>query len=292
VRSVVRPVRALTKAVRRHESGRAAIAEHRFGDDEVGELARALERWRARMEHSLVEAERHRAALEVEAARRAAQRQHLHAVLRAQEAERRRVARELHDTVAQDLAALRLEIERLAGHEPSDATRLARLEASAQEMLDTVRRILLDLRPTVLESLGFVPALQWLVEGVDGRGGVVARLILDLDPSVTLPDEVATGLFRVAQEALKSATRHGRAEHVFVTLGGDADHITLEVEDDGRGFEPDAVGPEPSGRGFGLMGMYERARLLGGEARITSAPGEGAQVSVRVPLGGAEREAS
>ncbi|MCB9537637.1 MAG: ATP-binding protein [Myxococcales bacterium] len=292
VRSVVRPVRALTEAVRRHESGRAALAARRFGDDEVGELARALERWRGRMEQSLVEAERHRAALAVEAAQRAAQRQHLHAVLRAQEAERRRVARELHDTVAQDLAALRLEIERMAGNGACDATRLARLEASAKDMLETVRRILLDLRPTVLESLGFVPALQWLVEGVGAREGIVARLILDVEPaSLALPDEIATGLFRVAQEALKNAVRHGRAEHVFVTLGGDEAEVTLEVEDDGRGFDPEAVGPEPSGRGFGLMGMRERARLLAGAARVTSAPGEGTLVSVRVPRGGADREA-
>lgn len=292
VRSVVRPVRALTEAVRQREAGRAALAERHFGDDEVGELARALERWRGRMERSLQVAERDRAALEAEGARRIAQRQHLHAVLRAQEAERRRVARELHDTVAQDLAALRLEIERMAGHEVCDRSRLARLESSAREMLETVRRILLDLRPTVLESLGFVPALQWLVEGVGAREGVVARLILDVEPSVVLPDEIATGLFRVAQEALKNAVRHGGAEHVFVTLGGDEQTVKLEVEDDGRGFDPDTVGPEPSGRGFGLMGMRERARLLGGEATISSSPGEGTVVSIRVPWALVEQEAS
>ncbi len=292
VRSVVRPVRALTEAVRQREAGRAAHLDHRFGDDEVGELAHALERWRGRMERSLQVAERDRAALEDEVARRVAQRQHLHAVLRAQEAERSRVARELHDTVAQDLAALRLEIERLASHDIVEPSGLARLERSAQEMLETVRRILLDLRPTVLESLGFVPALQWLVEGVGAREGVVARLILDLEPSVVLPDEVATGLFRVAQEALKNAVRHGAAEHIFVTLGGDEQEVTLDVEDDGGGFEPAAVGPEPSGRGFGLMGMRERARLLGGEASITSAPGEGTVVSIRVPWRGADQEAS
>ena len=212
----------------------------------------------------------------------------LQKVLKAQEDERGRVARELHDTVAQDLAALRLELERLAGHEVDEAPRLRlqALESRAAAMLVTVRSILLDLRLSLLETMGLVPAMRWLLERTTREQGVPTHFMLDGDESTPIPYEVGVMLFRILQEGLLNAVQHAEPEHIFVTLSLDSEHIELTIEDDGRGFDPERLGqPHPGGptRGLGLHGISERARILGGSLDIVSAAGEGATVRVRVP---------
>jgi signal transduction histidine kinase len=225
---------------------------------------------------------------EADAERQQTQRSVLERVLGAQEAERGRVARDLHDTVAQDLAALRLELERLAGRtaEPDARETLAALETRATEMLATVRAILLDLRLSILETLGLVPALRWLLERTTRERGVPTHFMLDGDESPPVPYETGVMLFRILQEGLLNAVQHAAPDHIFVTLRLSPWEIELLVEDDGQGFDPAILShPHPAGpsRGLGLHGIAERARILGGTSTLTSTPGEGATLCVRLP---------
>ena len=211
----------------------------------------------------------------------------LHQVMKAQEDERSRVARELHDTVAQDLAALRLSIERSANHSEEAKTRaeLNTLEKGASEMLDSVRRILLDLRLSILDNLGFVPGLRWLVDRANGERGLRTHFALDGQEG-PVRYLVAVSVFRILQETLLNVQQHAQAQHVFVTLRLSESVLELLVEDDGCGFEANPAGalsPGADGHGMGLLGIQERAHLVGGSLEISSAPNEGTSLKVCVP---------
>ncbi|MDF1564041.1 MAG: histidine kinase [Deltaproteobacteria bacterium] len=282
VRATVAPVKRLTRAVHAAEDHENRISLGPKSRDEIGQLALALESWRGRMVDSVL-------AMQSEERTLVSRRRLLHRVLRAQEDERARVARELHDTVAQDLAAMRLEIERLTGRVSSEAVlhSLRELEQRASSMLETVRRILLDLRLSVLETMGFVAALQWLLERDPRLKALHGMLELDCPgDEIELEYETSVSLYRIAQEALNNAVLHAGAEHVLVTVRCNESDIELLIEDDGRGFDPGRIVEEASeqGRGLGLIGMSERARLIGGEIAITSSRTEGTTVRVVAPL--------
>jgi len=217
------------------------------------------------------------------------QERYLRGVLRAQEAERSRIARELHDTVAQDLAALRLEIERVMGRtEPGQGrAQLDALEQRAAGILETTRRILLDLRLTVLESMGLLPTIQWHLERLEKECGIRATLSVDGD-EVQVEYDRAVTLYRIFQESINNVVQHAEAEQVFVTVGFGKESVSLTVEDDGAGFEASEQSTEARQLrpGLGLLGMEERARLLGGELVLTTQLGEGTTVHVTVPLSG------
>lgn len=281
VRSVVRPVTRLTRAVRKAETGNEPLIAGPFGGDEVGELAFALEQWRARMLEST-------ALAEVQTVARQNQRQYIQRVLKAQEDERRRVARELHDTIAQDLAALRLAIERLGWHPeapPAIRKRLAELEVQGHDTLQTVRRILLDLRLAELENMGFMPAVHSQVERVQRDTGIRCLVEVDGDEQ-QLSYDIAVTLLRILQESLQNIVLHAAADCVFVTVEFKPSAVTMTTEDDGKGFRSSVVG-EPStfpGSGLGMLGMEERAHLLGGTLTVNSSPGDGTSVTVTVPV--------
>ncbi len=222
----------------------------------------------------------------------------LRRVLRAQEDERLRLARELHDTVCQDLAALSLHLERLAASAGDEALsgRLEECEESAHGMLEMVRRISHDLRPTVLDTMGFLPGLQWHIERIH-RGGVVrAELVVEGQPYV-LDDDLALTLYRIVQECLNNVALHAKAAHVCVTVSFGVDEVAVTVEDDGVGFDRrDVLAriPSPGGRGLGLLGIEERATIAGGRCVIDTEPDLGTTVIVRLPSdsGASLREAS
>jgi signal transduction histidine kinase len=221
-----------------------------------------------------------------EAERRQQRGRYLARVLQAQEDERRRVARELHDTVAQDLAALRLALERAGRHAatPELAATLSTLEAQASQMLGTVRQILLDLRLSVLESQGFIPAIRWLLERTEREHGLRTHLVVDGDEEAEVGYDRSISLFRILQESLLNVIQHARAERVFVTVSISEAGIDLTVEDDGVGFEPAVrAASTDDGHGLGILGMAERARILGGALELVSAPDEGTSVHVFAP---------
>lgn len=200
-------------------------------------------------------------------------------VVRSQEDERARLARELHDGVSQALVSTKLLIESAQ----SDQASAARLQALALQRLNgtlaEVRHISHALRPALLDTLGLPAALQHLAREFDAAGGTHFEAAV-LGEEVGLPDAVNTALFRISQEALNNAARHAKAATVRLTLRFERDGgLSLDVADDGSGFDADAV-QAVADQGLGLRSMRERADALGARLRMTTGPGEGCRLAV------------
>ena len=200
--------------------------------------------------------------------------------------ERHRLARELHDSVTQSLYSLTLFAEagrRLAGSGELEQLTdyLVELGQTAQQALKEMRLLVYQLRPAALDTEGLIGALQQRLDAVEKRTGVEARLILD--GIIELPPSLEEELYHLSQEALNNALKHAAATSVTVRFASDGESIDLEIEDNGRGFNPEMV--SQSG-GMGLVGMREREERLGGSLAILSSPGNGTKVKVSTRLPG------
>ena len=198
--------------------------------------------------------------------------------MRAQEEERRRLARDLHDEVNQALTAILLRLEALAQETPPErAPEVVELKRLVNQAMDELLNLARQLRPSALDDHGLVAALETQLKRFSARTGIEARL-----DTAGEPDEVAeviqTAIYRVAQEALTNVTRHAGATVVELMVAQNNGEVELRVSDDGRGFDPAL-----RGGGLGLIGMAERARLVGGELTIDSDPGSGTELVMRVP---------
>ena len=202
----------------------------------------------------------------------------------AREQEKSRIARELHDELGQALTALKIDIgwvrERV-GMEPGEVReKLAAMQGLIDATVASARRISADLRPLMLDDLGLAAATDWLVQGFSQRTGIPCTLEAD-ESDLDLQDPYATAVFRVLQESLTNIARHAQATKVSVRVERRGDRIALEVRDNGRGFVPS----EPARPGsFGLLGLRERASLLGGDLAIDSVPNQGTTVRMSFPL--------
>jgi two-component system sensor histidine kinase UhpB len=211
----------------------------------------------------------------LESARREAAR----TALAAQEAERLRVARELHDEIGQTLTAVTIQAERAADGDPAQASAaLSRLAEAVRDSLDEVRRIARELRPEALDDLGLVNALIALSTRIGAQGGPVVKRELQGKLPALSPD-VELVIYRIAQEGLTNALRHSGARSATVSLVADAETLTLAVADDGKGM-PARL---PAGTA-GIAGMRERALLVGGRLSIESRPGQGTEVRLSIPV--------
>lgn len=212
----------------------------------------------------------------------------LRRVVSAQEAERQRIARELHDATGQSLTAISLGLKGVETRAINEASPVVapvhELGAISTQALGELRQIIADLRPSHLDDLGLAPTLRWYLKQYEERWRLCARLIVD-DDQTRLPAEYETVLFRITQEALNNVAKHAQAQNVTVTLALKSPEATLTVEDDGCGFDPATVQPG-DGRegGWGLMGIRERATLVGGRVEIFSRPGQGTRLVVTLPL--------
>ncbi|HEV8715120.1 MAG TPA: PAS domain S-box protein [Candidatus Binatia bacterium] len=203
-------------------------------------------------------------------------------LLEIQESERRTLARELHDELGQVLTGLRLNLE-ASLHLPPQAAR-QRVEIAlplANELIGHVRELALDLRPAVLDDLGLAPALEWLCKRYTVRTQVTVTFE-QKGLNRRFAPEVETAAYRIVQEALTNVARHAGVSEARVWLGADHDQLTVEIHDQGRGFEPDTV--LAAGAGSGLVGMRERAALLGGQLTVEAAPGQGTRIRAHLPL--------
>jgi signal transduction histidine kinase len=197
-------------------------------------------------------------------------------VLQVQEAERRHLALELHDELGQALTAIKISLK--TREQYADAERPA-LDAQVMDIVERairqVRAMALDLRPSVLDDLGLAPALEWLVAQRQHLAGVNIGLKVSR-PQTRLPADIETAAFRIAQEALTNALRHAQPGSIEIHLDGDAKEMRLEVIDDGKGFEAASVQSGAlAGKSLGLIGMQERAALVGGQLSVVSSPGAG-----------------
>lgn len=198
---------------------------------------------------------------------------------------RHRVAREIHDDYSQRLAALAFSLRAVSKELPEGNPQRAELDTACgglAELGEDLRRLSHDLHPAALERLGLAEALRDHCPEIERRHGLRVELSLK-GVGGSFPPDVALGLYRIAQEALANTVRHAGAKAVSVTLRATANTARLTVTDDGRGFDPDAARRKG---GVGLMSIEERARLLGGRCRVTSAPGDGARIEIAVPLPG------
>lgn len=200
----------------------------------------------------------------------------------AQEEERRRVARELHDEVAQAISAVLVELgrleNRLPANYPGESRGLLRdVRELAERAVAQVRDMALLLRPSMLDDLGLVPALKWQAREVSRRVAIKVKVVADDVPD-SLSDEARTCIYRVVQEALNNAAGHANASSVRVDVRQDEDGIRVAIEDNGSGFDPSQE------RGMGILGMEERVRSLKGLFRIDSERGAGTVVSLWLPV--------
>lgn len=207
-------------------------------------------------------------------------------VVKAQEEERQRVARELHDQAGQTLTALQLGLSRIetAGPTPELREEAASLRQLALEAMHIIRNLALDLRPSALDELGLPVALKDYLETFASRTAIAAHLDVS-GVQERLPAETEVTLFRIVQEALTNVAKHAQASLVKVTLAIDGTRLKLVIEDDGIGFDAErALGAERR-KSLGLIGMRERSHLLGGEMHMSSRPHEGTRLVISVPLG-------
>jgi signal transduction histidine kinase len=212
----------------------------------------------------------------------------LHRVVGAQEAERQRIARELHDATGQSLTAIALGLRGVENVIEKDSViavgQINELRSFTTDALGELRHLIADLRPSQLDDLGLVAALQWYVQEFNRRYPTQTDFVVDGNP-VRLSNEYETVLFRITQEALTNVAKHSGASRASVRLVIQPTQLCLTVRDDGLGFDLDAVlRGDSSNTGWGLLGIQERAALIGGQYEIESKPGHGTLVRVQVPL--------
>ncbi len=212
----------------------------------------------------------------------------LRQVIVAQEDERRRIARELHDETSQALTALDVGLK-TASMAPATTpeevkARLAPLKVQAAGMLEEIQRMIRDLRPSLLDDQGLTSAIDWYAELRLKSQGIRVEWER-VGPERRLPRELETTLFRVAQEGISNIARHAQAENVSIVLGMEESEVTLEIEDDGKGFDTAKVFPGSGvGGAYGLLGMRERVSLFGGHLIVESRPGEGTRIQAKIPI--------
>ena len=270
------------------EEQHRAQRELRDAHDQLADRARQLEALVQERTAKLVQtneqlrsemSERERA----EAAREALRRE----LLNAQEEERRRIARELHDQMGQNLTALNLGLKSLHDSDPS-ATNLSLVrplqELAAQTARD-LHRVALELRPATLDDLGLVKAVRTLVEAWADRCRIEADLATEAYDPAGVSSEIETTLYRIIQEALNNVAKHSGASRISLVLRRTADQAQAIIEDNGRGFETTRALERPDGHGrLGLVGIQERLAGMNGSLHLESAPGQGATLIVRVPI--------
>lgn len=202
-------------------------------------------------------------------------------LIEVQESERRSLSRELHDEVGQSLSALLLGIGNVAAIVSPDGgaarAQLADLRRLAERTVATVRDMSLLLRPSMLDDLGLIPAVQWQAREVSRNSNIYVQVLAESIPE-DLPDDYKTCIYRIVQEALRNVVRHARAKSVRIHLSLSAEHLLLTIKDDGQGFQPHRE------KGLGLLGMEERVSHLRGDFHVESQPGEGTCIRVELPL--------
>jgi len=240
-----------------------------------------------RLPTSLKNAIEKRAASQAKAAAESAARALPRLIREAQEAERRRVARELHDSVNQILSAVKFRLtaveEKLQDSDEGAWRDVLKAKAHLEKAMQEVRRISRNLRPSELDDLGLVPAVRSLCNEFSDRTAVAVELSFGKLPK-EIPDEVELNLYRVLQEALGNIERHASARTVAVNLQREGAFLRAAIRDDGRGFDPTFPSTRQARPGMGLVDMRERAEFTGGRCTIHSSPGKGTEIVIEMPL--------
>jgi two-component system sensor histidine kinase UhpB len=267
LRTVLRPLDHLQQAVESVAEGQRGVrvARERLADDRLRRLADTFDRMIETLED-------HTERLRLLPGQ----------ILRAQEEERQRIARELHDEAAQSMTSLlvRLRLLEQARTPEIAQQRVKELREIAARALEDVRRVAVELRPSVLDDLGLVDALHAHADDLNRGAGMRVEVSAD-GPGGRLPTDLELAFYRVAQEALTNAQRHGHAARARVRLHSDGSRVVLEVADDGVGFD---ARRQTGAGGLGLAGMRERMALVGGDVTVHTEPGSGTRIVATAPL--------
>ncbi|MFM8322481.1 MAG: histidine kinase [Chloroflexota bacterium] len=293
-RYILRPASILTQASRRLTAGdlnaraglgRGAGEIYELGQD-FDQMAESLQQQEAQLRCLNQELEQRVAARTAELREsRDLLQQYSNYLQNVLEEERKKISREIHDELGQALTGLKMDLRSIKKLLPPDQQQVDEKIAASLQLIDstivTMRRISSDLRPGVLDDLGLIAAVEWLVSNFEARTGIEVQLEVD-PPEIEIPREMHTGMYRIIQEALTNVMRHSQATQVSILIQGRPDAVRIEISDNGRGFDEQVLFAQS--RSLGLTGIRERATLIGGEATIIGKTGAGTQVIVCVPV--------
>ncbi len=199
------------------------------------------------------------------------------------EEEIKRIAYAVHDEAGQLLVAVHLALAEVARELPQpQQARVGQIKELLNQVEKHLRRYSHELRPTILDDLGWVPAIRFLAEGISARAGLPIHI--DATFSERLLGPVETALYRTVQEGLTNAVKHAKAGNIWIRAWKERDALCCSIRDDGAGFDAHQIQTEPTRKGLGLIAMQERMSAIGGTLRVESCPGRGTELSVRVPL--------
>jgi two-component system sensor histidine kinase UhpB len=273
ITSALRPLRELGQLVVRVQAGQSGIDPQLLQDTDpdISHLASAIDS----LVNQLEERNLQLRALSERA-------------INAQEEERRRIALSLHDDTGQALSMLIIHLEQLQDRLPEEMGDLrSRLDSAhrlATRTLTELRKIVSGLRPTILDDLGLIPAMRWYARSNLEEAGVRVEVNAS-DEEMPLSPQLNSTLFRIAQEAVNNILRHAQAKSVLITLRQNGEGVRLGIEDDGKGFDIFMIQEQAIRlQRLGLLGIQERAEMVGGQVSVNSAPGKGTQIQVYVPL--------
>jgi signal transduction histidine kinase len=293
-RSIVKPVQQLIRATDRIARGDLTVPVAVESADEISTLAQHFDHMRTKLAASLESITRHSAELEQRVLMRTRQLMEkqilneslLRRLITSQEDERKRIARELHDDSLQSLSALIMNVEMCRLHpETMTSERVLQMKETVAKVMQEMTKVIQNLRPTVLDDLGFEAGVVWLIEQNLKERGITCFMNLHELVEGRIPSSLQVTLFRIFQETTTNIARHAGAEHVCIAMRNDDRLFTMSVEDDGVGFDTRTVFENTmTGRGLGIMGMKERAAQVNGRFTVCSAPGQGTMVWCSVPL--------
>jgi signal transduction histidine kinase len=293
-RSIVKPVRQLIQATGRIARGNLREAVTIESTEEIGILSQSFDDMRLKLAASLDSIQRQNLELEQRVRDRTRQLEEkqvvnttlLRKLITSQEDERKRIARELHDESLQTLSALLMNIEMCRLH-PDLITpdKVNMMKDTVTRVINEMSKVIQNLRPTVLDDLGFEAGILWLIDRNLKEKGINCQVNMEELVEDNLPPELQVALFRIVQEVTSNIARHAQAANVYLYIKNDARTFTMTIEDDGTGFDTGTVFENTlTGRGLGILGMKERATQVNGTLKVCSKPNQGTMVLCTVPL--------
>lgn len=279
IKTALSPLPELGNALEQVESGQTSLPDPllKYEDPEIHRLVVAINTMLIRLENR---------TLELQAISERA--------ILAQEEERVRIARGLHDETAQSISMLIIHLEQierlLPEGDPALRQRVVDVRQLATRLLEDLRKVIWNLRPSILDDLGLIPAIRWYARTNLSDLGVQVKFATN-NETIRLPQHIETMLFRITQEAVSNILRHAEAREVDIWLGQENEAVILEIRDDGRGFDVEQIsGQALSRKQLGLLGIHERVSLVGGQLKVDSAPGTGTRIFISVPIIGVKSE--